>query len=315
VAVPVRLALVFTLLCVPAFAADVGARTALDLRWNAAPGCPDRAAARTAILALLRGADAPPKHPARLRVDVEIAQSSGGRFQARIRTMSGVEDGEREFEGDSCRRVSEAVVLIIAMMLDPIGATEKVSAPGTETATHRAPPEEGVRVTLGVRAVGDLGSLPGPTAAAGLVAGLHDGRLHGEIEGSSFIPRMAARGPLPGSGGEIDLYAGALRGCWDAFRSPDAELGVGPCVSAELGVSTGRGVNISDPARSRGWWGAATVGMAARHFGRSPIASWAAIDVGFPFYRPTYFIEGHGDVFRASPVIGRAAIGVAWIFP
>jgi hypothetical protein len=39
------------------------------------------------------------------------------------------------------------------------------------------------------------------------------------------------------------------------------------------------------------------------------------VEAGVPLRRPPWGIPGFPDVFRASPVLGRASLTVAWLFP
>ena len=274
----------------------------LDLDWKVAPGCPDREAAASAIAELV-------SEPVRGRaaINVEITRTQEGRFAARIEPQGSGQGAQREFEGNDCARVTDAVVLIVAMMLDPVAAAERVKPPVLE--------ERPLGVSIGVRAAADAGSLPAPTAGAGLTLGIHLRRLHGHLEGTAWIPRLALRGPVPGSGGEIGLYSAALRACYDVVRGAGGELAVGPCLGGEVGQSTGRGLNISHPTRSTGLWSAATLAVTARHTARSGFSFWLSAEGGAPFYRPSYFIENYGEVFRAAPVFARLGLTVAWIFP
>jgi hypothetical protein len=301
----VRIAVVVLLLGRPALADRL--EGALDLQWQAAAGCPDRGAAASAIAELIGETAAHPRVRAPASVRVAIARTSAGGFVARLSTSSAGQNGERELEGEDCGRVADAVVLIVAMMLDPVTAADRVNKTPAD--------EDHLRFSIGALGAVDAGSLPAPSAGAGVGLGLHLAPFHGHVEGLAWIPRLALKGPVAGSGGEIGLYTGALRACWDVFRDTAGELSLGPCAGAELGLSTGRGLNISHPARSSGLWSAATLAIRMQLVGRSGFAFGFSVEGGAALHRPAYFIENYGEVFRASPVFGRAKMDMAWIFP
>jgi hypothetical protein len=208
--------------------------------------------------------------------------------------------------------VAEAAAMIVGMALDPLEAAERV-APST-TAPARRGEGKPMRVAIGARAKGDIGSLPAPSLGASVAVAAIVRRLELELEAAAWMPRIEERGPVEGSGGSIALYAGGFRGCWDALAGSTG-LRAGPCLAAELGFASGRGINIRNPETSRTLWGAALLGASVRQIGESGLSWGASLEIGLPFRRATYEIEGYGDVFRASPVIGRLSITMAWIFP
>jgi hypothetical protein len=249
---------------------------------------------------------------AHVAVDVVLAPAPEGAgsagWEAHITTRGTGGVGERRFMGSTCERVADAATLIVAMTLDPVGVASRVEP------SHARASEDELRFGVGAEGKLDVGSLPLPALGAAALFGASYARWRIEGDGTLFLPRVASRGPRPGSGGEIGLYTAGLRGCFEGLDIPSLPLRAGVCAGAELGYTTGRGIDIRYPTRSGGLWGAALVGLTLREIA-SPLSPWLSVDVGAPYPRPTYEIEGFGPVFRSSPVIMRAAIGMAWIFP
>jgi hypothetical protein len=284
----------------------------LDLQWVAADGCPDGASARAAIDRYVgergQGALGP------VSVRVELAPDGDGAWQGRVALRSRSGQGDRVFHGPSCDQVAEAATLIVAILLEPLKTTAKIR----EEASAPPPSEPAVEtahVELGVQTSGDVGSLPAPTVGVGLVLGVRAGSALVDIQGSYWAPQRADHGPVPGSGGEMGLYAGSLRACVDVFRPRQGRFRLDPCARVELGLATGVGFGLPDRKESRDLWGAALGGLSA-WLSSAPLSSWISVEIGTPFARPIYRIDGYDStVFRASPVLLRASSGVAWSFP
>lgn len=289
----------------------------LDLEWNVADGCPDRAEAEAAIREII--GQRPTKDADVDFVRVDIARLAEDRWEARIVTHAASDTGVRRFEGPSCKRVTEATILIVAMTLDPLGVSEEMSTlKATEHAEAPPPPAEGPGVMFGARAVGDVGSLPGPTLGIAGVLGIQSGPAHVEGEGTVWLSRPADAPALGGVVGDISLYTGGLRVCWDAIQAAGGELRLGGCLGGEAGTLTGRGNGtIPNPTTQHGTWAAGLAGVSLRQVGSSGLTFWMSVDVGVPIRRPRFVIDasaGNQLVFQSSPVVGRASCGLAWIF-
>jgi hypothetical protein len=285
-----------------------------SLRWHAAAGCPDAAAGQKAIDDLLE--------PRGLRglwhadVSVTITQRPDLRWQAQvaIRDKDGV--SERRLDGARCSSVAEAAALVAAMALDTIAASERVANP---TSAARTPPlaaapanDDALGVTLGARAAFDVGSLPLPSAGVAAVLGFQLGALRLSTDVTFWLPRLAS-GPDAGGGAEIGLVSVALRGCYRALRVAE-QLGLEACVAAEAGFARGDGVGLLDIAQQRAPWVAAFAGLSLRQDNRSGLGAGLSLEVGAPLFRPEYVVTNFGVVFRATPVVGRIMIDVAWSF-
>lgn len=283
--------------------------SSLALEWHAAAGCPDEAAGRAAIERYL-GAD-PARLPGTIAVAVELAPDPEGEWRGHVALTGDAGEGNRRFHGPTCDEVADAAALIVAILLNPLRTTARVKA--ARGAPADAPAVSGASFHLGLQTSGDLGSLPEATLGFGLVAGVQTERVLLQLEADDWLPQRVVHGPSPGSGGQLGLVAGSVRACVDVVRALDARLRFGPCVRPELGVATGSGFGLDQPARSRAFWAAVFGGLSAR-FSMAPLETWLSFDVGSAVARPTYGIDGFGTVFQASPVLLRAGFGVAWTF-
>jgi hypothetical protein len=115
-------------------------------------------------------------------------------------------------------------------------------------------------------------------------------------------------------GGRFGLFTGGVRGCLDALPG-DAALQLGPCLGGEVGVATGRGEDITDPETDEDLWAAALLGVSLRYARPANLYLALLVEAGVPLRRPTGEIPDFPDVFRASPVIGRASLTLGWLFP
>jgi hypothetical protein len=306
----------------PAIAMGAELGRGIALEWSAPPGCPDAAWAQRAILGYLGRRKLESVKP--MDVRVEIGTLPGGRFRAVI-SLGGGASGDRRFEGASCARVGDAAVLIVALMFDPVEVVTQMEMPAEPRRTqavlangeaHTATSGRARRsIELAFQAAGDVGSLPEPTLGVGLAAGVRFARTSFGADATVWFPRRGFGGPTAGSGGEISLYTASLRACFATFRVLEERLGLEPCLRAEGGISSGRGFGIAEPTSSSLPWGAALIGLSIRQVTAESLSAWLSIEGGVPFVRPHYIIEDFGPVFRAGPVIGRVAFGLAWAFP
>lgn len=271
----------------------------IEFDWDVTAGCPDKEWATRAVTAYL----GPRAARARTTVRVTIREHPlrRSRYVARIATEGQGGSGERTFDGATCTSVAKAATLVVAIAVDPETVSNRVHVP-----------EPSTELGAGLAVSGDVGSLPDPTLGAGAFFAFRSGPASVDVRGLAWLPRLESKGPRAGTGGMISLYSGALRGCWTAL-----DLGAGDvaaCLTAEAGLMTGRGVNLLIPESSHGFWMAGLAGFVLRSR-LGPLRPWISVDAGTPFVRPTFEIEGFGDVFRSSSLIGRASFAVAWIFP
>ena len=303
-----RFAAALGCLCVAAlwiFSARAGAQaiagSPVQLTWNAPVGCPDRVQARADLEQALGST-----RLKRAVVRVTIVEAQRGQWSAELWMYGAAGSGEREVRGTSCEQVARAAVLIVALALETLAQPAPAPAPTA--------PEPSVRFAAGARAALDFGSLPRPDLGLALELAMNLGRLRLEAEASGWLPRSAERGPVAGSGGSFGLYSGGLRGCFELLGPSRGSFALGPCVAVEAGVTVGSGIGVSHPRQSNVFWGAGLAGLSVHSAMLSPLWVGLRVELGTPFFRPTWQIDDFGMVFRAAPLLGRVSIGARWVF-
>lgn len=271
------------------------------LRWQAPPSCPDD----KSVEELIESLGAPVELVDSGDFRVSISRIEGDGFAAEIVVPNA---GVRHIEGTDCRQVAEAAVLVIAIAHDPLavaGSFSRLSGESRrETGPARSPSVPGGYLGLEVGA--DLASLPQLTAGGGLVFGLSLPRgMRVEMAGYAWLPRTSTRGPTSRASAEIGLYSGSLRGCLDLSWG---HLLAGPCVAVELGVTKGKGLDVSHPREVSGLWSAGWLGFALRPRTREGFVPAARVELGTPFERPSFEVNGYGQVFRADVWLLRASL-------
>jgi len=197
---------------------------------------------------------------------------------------------ERTFEGESCREVTDAAILLIALSLDDVrraradaanGVGNAASAPGdvpepaagapevrSEIETQ-ALPATGKRLRWGPHASAllELGILP--RAAAGLELGVSASWASSLVSLTGVgLPGVRSQ-PVPdGSRVKVALWAARLRYCHralgaSALATARVHASLGVCGGAELGEVSGDGIGLRDVRRGDFVWGAGWLGLRA----------------------------------------------------
>jgi hypothetical protein len=284
----------------------------LELHWDAPDNCLDHDSARDAIEAALGASAAQAKTHAVVRV--RISQVDDDRWSADIWMYDETGGGERSFDGATCTQVAQAAVMIVAFALDETRAAEPASQSADSAAVPKHDEHDRARFGVGVRARGDIGSLPAVDAGMALVLEARYRRFGAEVEGSAWLPQITYSGPVSGSGGEFALYTGGLRGCFDLLGHGATWI-VGPCAGAEAGMTTGSGVGVTERRSSRVFWATGLLGTGLRFLGGAPLEVGLLAEIGVPFHRAAWQLDDFGPVFQPAPVIGRASLGLSYLFP
>jgi hypothetical protein len=296
-------------------ATRAAADDAFDLDWDADDGCPGEDDARRMLDEYLGDTPDTRQFGEDARIDVHIERGEDGRYHAEVVVEGDDERGARAFVGASCRDVAEAAALIAAMLLDPAGAAARARSP--EAAPPRTDPPAPAQLALAVHLLGDLGSLPAPTAGGGLGIGVRSGRLHAGLRVSASLPRRTERvAMLPDAGGELALYAAGLRGGFELVRGPGGHLGSGPSAGLEAGVAVGRGLGsgLAQRGADGQLWLAPSLGWTLL-VSFDQLAFGLFVEALAPLHRPSWVLEGYGELFRPPALVGRVSLDVAWLLP
>jgi hypothetical protein len=291
-----RLALIA--LC--ALAVDAAASTPRHaLRWTRAPGadgCTDADALSAAVEARLgRNVFVRGEKPA---ITIEGQVSPGWHVTIAVRDAQGVAIGERVLDEPSldCRALDEALVLVIALIIDPNAALREPPAP--------AKPREPWRFSAGASLLGGAGRLPG--AAVG-------GSARFAIDPPA-VPRIEARGTwwVPdetvevNQGGRFTAIAAALT---VRFELGTLDLGAG----FEATRLTARGIGFDRVQNARSIVPAAVLDPCLVLAITERISFRTGVLVWIPLVRPRFTFEQSGQevlVYQPAPAAAGLHAGV-----
>jgi hypothetical protein len=309
----------------------------VPLRWQAPLECPDQAALRERVDALVAGLlDRP--DAAKSRVEIEVRPGVEG-YEATVIVRNGDGETRRDFAAEDCETVTDAAALILAVALDPVGASMglPVEAPVEPTppsepraSEPEVAPELPVRTEPEQPAIVDLSDLPvederprnlgvgvrvlggggyGPTNTGyGTIGGtlaLIGPRWRAELGGLWAIPRVIR--PAAGFGGSFDGWAVLGRGC---FAPKIRRLELPTCGGVELGSVRGRGLDELPIAGQASFLWVALA--AAQGLWFSPIERvgiGVELGVAVPLNRGTFTIE-NTEVQRMAAVTVRGLAGI-----
>ncbi|MBL8950419.1 MAG: hypothetical protein JNK82_06560 [Myxococcaceae bacterium] len=268
----------------------------VQLSWSSPEGCPSQAQVEGAVARTLGENVSPPEPP--LEVSGVITLEAGT-----WRVQLGTPSGQRTLTGSTCRAVSAAAVVVIALMVDPLAPTD-VPALLDEPAEPRA-------FSVGVLALGDLGTLPRPAYGIGALGsvGLAAG-FHLELHGHAWL-RQSTAPDADGAGAALSLYTFGVGARRDFDLGP---LSLAPLLAVEAGALRGSSFGLSNPATNTAVWVAARAGLGLA-------VSWGYVRIGLrleaavPFTRPRFVAAGVGDLFTPSPISGRGALTLELRFP
>jgi hypothetical protein len=288
---------------------DAAAAESLDppvsLTWTAPPGCPSE----VELAGLVKMAIGPlAERTERVRASA-AAEGQGDHWRADVEVTVGALSSTRFVEGESCRGVADAVVVIVALAANPSPPPPTLPAPPVPT-----PPSSGARGSHGTLALGasllvDVGSLPPTGYGAEWTAGWAFSRLDLALVGSWLAPETATVDvPLvPPQGAHIWLGELRARACYDLLGG---RIGLAPCAGGGVRwvVADGFGSTRHNDA---------TDAITVASFGARAtlrIASHLTMHVGgeavIPFTRPTFVIVPIGPVYRGSSAAARGTLGL-----
>lgn len=261
---------------------------------------------------------------------IQVRQAARS-FHARLEISAAGSNpsGVRQLDAASCDELNDALALAIALALGSAAApaAEASTIPAPASPAAREPPADAsttppakeasparLHAALGSSLIADTGSLPaaGFGAEIGARVGGHLLELHAR---GLFLPSRGASidAADPSSpGAELSLLAGALLGCVPLSHGA---VDLAACAGAELGQLTGRGTHVATPHERHSLWSAARLDLTAR----KPLASLPlALELGFsaaaPLLRDDFILKDIGTVHRPANVVGRASLGLVWLF-
>ncbi|HWB75351.1 MAG TPA: hypothetical protein VG755_10350 [Nannocystaceae bacterium] len=303
-----------------------------ELEWRAPAECPDAAAIREQVAALVPD---PRSGEGVLHVDAKVEPRRDG-FALQLRTEFFERHDAREAEARACEELVDVVALVVAISLDPsLDPTQRspqLVVPPEPVVTPAASPEHHARATdvssgvvarelprrsrarrvpdawsLRPAAQLEIGSLPRVGGGFDLALGLVWRWVRVELHGAYLWPRRAA-GPRD-SGGRFQLGLVGVRGCARP-RIGRVELPV--CLGVDGGAMRVDSEGI-DPKRTlHGPWIAPTAGAGVA-VGGARVGFWTLVEASAGVVRPQIHV-GDASLFRTSVVSGRWLAGLEIFF-
>jgi hypothetical protein len=325
--------------------ADPLERGALHLEWSAPGGCPNGVEVLERIEALLgaRIADLRPE-PISARGNVVAVEAL--RFELTLETQQRGQRYVRSMQAPSCAELGDAGSLVLALAIDPElvelqARAAETKQPETSTLATEAPPappapevpkvpppppprdssprrdderaDEPIRPTdapewfarLGLLAdfgtVSDASFGPRATVAAGF------GAFRAELGLSWLPPVRSFTARNPDRGGDIDLLATDLDGCFLPFRG---DLELQGCAGVEVGRLHGSGFGTVVEREGSALWLGASLTLLGRLQATRALTVVAA---GGPLFVPQdteFTLENVGVVHTVPKVVSRFGLGI-----
>lgn len=289
----------------------------LELRYEAPSECPSAVDFHREVEALV---DDSSNSARRVAIWVRVDVREGG-YSLALESPA----GERELTGASCRDVTRAAALFVALLLEDPRYRDEMeaasSSPSAEASTEgkTEPDQESLprarqqtRLTLSLVLGVETGLLPAPSPFGEIAIGLRSGLWMFEAQGHGL---MWSRKTLDsGERIETNAWGGGLRGCVLPVVWRRAALG--PCVGVLAGALFVRVSDIEDPSR------AAPAFIHTELGGRlvADFSAWGALVLtaawAQPLLRPEIYLrelDGEQLVHRASPAL-RASLGLLVTF-
>ena len=306
-----------------------------ELRWEAPADCPQQDAMLDKVKALLAGSP-PAGEPVQATGTIRRAES--GMFQLSLDTRQGERSFHRSIEAASCTEAADAGALIVALAVDPELPSRDVQVRASDGATTtpeplptrpeplKPPPSSAapaaparpaaskpraVRGSVSDMLIGDVGTLPPPAWGGEFGLGLGLSPLRFELLFTVLPERRRIIRRDPDRGGDFELLAGGLRGCYLL----GARLLVGGCLGLELGRTQGVGVGTDRIAEREETWFAGRAGAVAMYPHGGLAAVRASLEGLIPVTRPEFELDNVGSVHQAGFVIGRLGLGLEMSFP
>ena len=172
--------------------------------------------------------------------------------------------------------------------------------------------------SLGVHGLVDIGTLPAAAPGFGLSAKIRRGWFSASLALQGLPGQTRRYAGHPSAAGEFWLVAARPDACWawgGAGHQPSRLFDVSLCAAAEIGVLSGTGVGVSDPATDGSLWLAIGPSAGGGFEIWDGLRLFAAGDLLLPLQRPAFDIAGVGTIHRPAVASLRLAMGLTLRFP
>ncbi len=237
--------------------AQTGA-SSLELDWRVPRACPQAASVHADVMRLV---GATVESGPRLVAHGAVLEEAAHRWALTLRTVVDGVSGERVLVGQSCRAVTDAAVITLALTLNPDLAvpdsdSESLSPPtrAPEQTASGLPPGAGHNDSTDHREeihwlLGSLvglrwGLLQRPIEEYGLGIGISPGRMQAWLEGGFSSDTVSSSKP----GGYADFWFVSLR-CMGCYLVADGALDLLPCGGLDWTRVRGRTAGFDNSAQ------------------------------------------------------------------
>jgi hypothetical protein len=166
---------------------------------------------------------------------------------------------------------------------------------------------------MGALAGVDAASLPGAAPGVGLLGAMDIGANRFELQALAWLPKHASLAGHTTVGGDIGLYAGALRYCRGLF---DGVLDLAPCAGLEAGALVATNVvGLSPPRVSVGPWIAPELGVMGVFRASARFVVSLEVDGLVALEQPQFVVTSAGSVFQPRWGTGRVLLALHVRFP
>lgn len=315
----------------------------VEIAWNGPAACTDGTRVQAAVDELIRA----PREDLAARADVTVVHD-GERLRADVEIVHEAETSHRTLRAAECGELQDAVALVVAVAVDPLGASATVSdalqeqtapveatdaLPEPPIAIPLAEPTVDLDVELGsdaepptatpvrvplqgsahVMGGGDLGLVVGAggVLGGGLALDISRGRI--ELAAVHRFATMVRQREQPDVGARFTLTAGRVSGCGVPGVG---RFSVPMCAGVELGSVVGQGSGLDDNRTTYAVW----AGVVPHVRPTVRATSWLAfgLDLQLPIAltRPRFGIADFpdSDLLRVGRVGFRFGLAVELVF-
>ncbi len=282
---------------------------AIDLDWNAPPGCPDGAAIRDEVLRLTGPMAQGSRH---LKASASISPAAGKGWTLSLATDLDGMTGERTLSGASCASLSDAAALMLALILNPDLVVAQAPEP-TPPPVEPVPPPARPRPRWHVGAHGGIqhGAIENMSSMFALSFGIAFGRLSLRLMPGLTLPQDVFVDSDAKIGGR--MWSGSA-GALACFSQAVGFLQVSPCVGLAVTRLAARGLGVLQPRDGAVFWSSGEAGLLlGLPVGYGVHVELAAIGVA-PLHRPTVYLDDIGPVSRPANFGVKTLGGLTWNF-
>lgn len=235
-----------------------------------------------------------------IRLEVRVVRELRELWNAKLLVVTNAGTSERYFEAESCQAIIQGTAFVAALAFDSrSGARLGLKLPLAE------PP---VRFVLRVPVSLEFGVLPQPSTELGLAAGVMWSTWRIELQVTHGFAQHKTVDATTGAGADLEArLAGGVRGCYIPWQR---RVELGACATAEVAWLHARGTDLPAPWGSDAYSLTLLGGVTAAYRVWRGVGLRAEAAIGGNAVRPSFAIDGLGEVHRPAAVAGRLLVGV-----